>query len=96
MDVKIAIETLLVVMFALSGFACFNILGKLCECHVYNLGYVLVNSEFTLDLQTNSFFYRFVSVCTVFCLDTNIRRQDDGLLTGKSEGQENSTAVKFS
>lgn len=52
MDVKSAIETLLVVMFVLSGLACFTILGKLCEYHVYNLGYVLVNSEFTLDLQT--------------------------------------------
>lgn len=64
-------ETLLVVMFALYGFAYFTILGKLCEYHVYNLGYVLVNSEFTLDLQTISFFIVSCPFVMIFCFDTN-------------------------
>lgn len=84
---------------------CFSILGKLCE-NVYNHNYVVLNSEFNFCLLQTIAFFSFLSACTVFQFGykTNRmcqtkrkhRRNMNGLLTGKSEGQENVTAVKFS
>lgn len=83
---------------------CFSILKKLCE-HVYNHNVVL-NSEFNFCFLQTIAFFSFSSARTVFFFgyETNRmcqtkrkhRRNMNGLLTGKSEGQENVTAVKFS